>query len=501
MASLMIIIDLFAIVSFLVALSSIRDYRRRRGLPYPPGPRQLPLIGNLLDVPNNFSWLAYTELSKKYGDILSLHIFGRDFIVLNTTKATKDLLEKRGDIYSDRPVVQIFEMMQYWWLVPFARYSDFWRQARKVLDPGFRPGALMAHRPMVQTKTRTFLTRLLASPDEWEAHIERLQGELIFSITYGYDIKERHDRKLDAARQLAKLTSESALPGALLVNEIPLLRHIPEWLSWFSFKPFARFGYNLGQEVVYEPMRFAKESLLNGTAQPSLALECLRQTEQLSDPEREKAEEVIAGTLGSMDAAGTDTTVAAILSLLIAVLLNPDVQTRAQHELDAVTGRERLPTFEDRPRLPFVAAMCKEVLRWRPTVPLSIPHATIKDDIYDGFFIPKGAVVIANTWRILHDPAVYPEPDAFKPERFLDKEGKFRDDPILSSTFGYGRRICPGRHFAEMTIFIVAASLLSVFNIEKGRDAGGAGASYLFTGDGVNRSRAVSSQEIKEQRK
>ncbi len=67
MASLMIVIGLFALVSFLVALSSIRDYQRRRGLRYPPGPRRLPLIGNLLDVPNNFSWLTYTELSRKYG--------------------------------------------------------------------------------------------------------------------------------------------------------------------------------------------------------------------------------------------------------------------------------------------------------------------------------------------------------------------------------------------------------------------------------------------------
>jgi len=87
--------------------------------------------------------------------------------------------------------------------------------------------------------------------------------------------------------------------------------------------------------------------------------------------------------------------------------------------------------------------------------------------------------------RILHDPAVYPEPDAFKPERFLDKEGNLCDDPIFSSTFGYGRRICPGRYFAETTLFIVAASLFSVFNIEKGKDAGGTRASYPFTGAGL----------------
>ncbi|KAH8994576.1 hypothetical protein EDB92DRAFT_290801 [Lactarius akahatsu] len=129
---------------------------------------------------------------KLVGDILSFHIFGHVIIVLNTTKATKDLLEKRGDVYSDRPVVQMMKMR---WLVPFARYSEFWCQARKLLDPSFRPGALMAYRPMLQTKMRTLLTRPRASPDEWETHIER-------RACLGYN--------------LVKLASEFALPGALL---------------------------------------------------------------------------------------------------------------------------------------------------------------------------------------------------------------------------------------------------------------------------------------------
>lgn len=487
MVSLMMIIDLFAFISLFVVLLSIRDYRRRRGLLFPPGPRPLPLIGNLLDVPNKFSWLTYTELSRKYGDIISLHVFGKVIIVLNSTKATKDLLDKRGDIYSDRSTVPIFEMMKWGWLMPFARSADFWRHSRRLLDPGFRPGALVAYRPMIQMKTRTFLTRLLASPGEWEAHIERLQGELVMAITYGYEVKGNDDRKLYVARELATLISKSALPGALLVNELPLLRHIPEWMPWFSYKPLARFGYNLGQVVVHEPMRFVKESISNGTAQPSFALECLRQTEKLSLPEREKAEEVIAGSLGSMYAAGADTTVAAILSLLIAALLNPDVQARAQRELDAVTGRERLPTLEDRPLLPFIEAMCKEVHRWQPVGPLAIPHAATEDNIYDGFFIPKGAIVLPNSWAILHDPVVYPEPDAFKPERFLDKDGNLREDSVIPSAFGYGRRICPGRHLAEITFFMVAASLFSVFKIERGEDASGTEAGYPYTGAGLNR--------------
>ena len=73
----------------------------------------------------------------------------------------------------------------------------------------------------------------------------------------------------------------------------------------------------------------------------------------------------------------------------------------------------------------------------------------------------------------MHDPETYPEPEEFKPERFLNNDGSVRDDPTLSIAFGVGRRICPGRHFVDATIFIVASSILSVFNVMKATDENG----------------------------
>ena len=116
----------------------------------------------------------------------------------------------------------------------------------------------------------------------------------------------------------------------------------------------------------------------------------------------------------------------------------------------------------------------------------------------------SGAVVIPNTWwvissplfeqlltllrAILHDPVTYPEPDEFKPERFLNADGSLRDDPTLISVFGYGKRICPGRHFVDASLFIFIASLLSVFNMERGKDGGGDKPSdYTFTGGTIIR--------------
>ena len=126
--SLTAVLDILVLVSSLAAFLAIRDYQRRCGLPYPPGPRPLPLVGNLLDIPKEFSWLTYTQLSKKYGtnyfavsvhwhltegmpgDIISFRVFGQVIVVLNSIKASKDLVEKRPDIYSDRPLIPIFDM-------------------------------------------------------------------------------------------------------------------------------------------------------------------------------------------------------------------------------------------------------------------------------------------------------------------------------------------------------------------------------------------------------
>jgi hypothetical protein len=114
------------LVFLVAAFLAVRIYQRRRRLPYPPGPRRLPLVGNLFDIPKEFSWLSYAELSKKHGmvyfggkatltegmagDTLSFQVFGTVIVVLNSLKGNKDLLERRADMYSDRPVIPIVEM-------------------------------------------------------------------------------------------------------------------------------------------------------------------------------------------------------------------------------------------------------------------------------------------------------------------------------------------------------------------------------------------------------
>ncbi|KAH9976260.1 cytochrome P450 [Lactifluus volemus] len=235
MSSLFPLVDLFVLLFCFFALQTINARRRRRGLPYPPGPR----------------------------DVLSFRVFGQVIIVLNSVQAAKDLFEKRSQIYSDRPVIPFYEMMGMEWFLPTARYDEYFRRGRKLLDRGLRPGAAASYHPMQLAKTRSLLTRLLENPSEWEAHIELLQGELILAMTYGYEVSGRNDRRIDAARKLAEIGGETALPGALLVNDLPFLRHIPEWLPWFSYKPLARYGYDLGVEVRNELIKFVRDGMVS----------------------------------------------------------------------------------------------------------------------------------------------------------------------------------------------------------------------------------------------
>jgi cytochrome P450 len=107
------------------------------------------------------------------------------------------------------------------------------------------------------------------------------------------------------------------------------------------------------------------------------------------------------------------------------VVKHPQAVRKAQEELDRAVGRDRLPGFADQPELPYLRALVAEVQRWRPIIAGGLAHATTEDDVYEGYFIPKGTTVIPNAWAIHQDPALYPEPELFKPERFLDKQNNF----------------------------------------------------------------------------
>jgi cytochrome P450 len=142
---------------------------------------------------------------------------------------------------------------------------------------------------------------------------------------------------------------------------------------------------------------------------------------------------------------------------------------KAQADIDQI-ALGRLPTPDDYESLPYVKAIIKEIARWGPVSPLGLPHRVAEDDVYENYLIPKGATVFGNIWAIAHDDEVYPDPFTFDPSRHLGDKPQL--DP-LKFIFGFGRRVCPGAHLAEMTLFLNIATLLTVFNISKPVDGEG----------------------------
>jgi len=137
------------------------------------------------------------------------------------------------------------------------------------------------------------------------------------------------------------------------------------------------------------------------------------------------------------------------------MIIHPEIQRRAQAELDAVVGPHRLPTVQDRADLPYLGAIQKEIYRWAAIVPLGIPHCATEDIVYESHFIPKDSLLVNNIWQIAHDPENYVDPMAFNPDRFMDSKTILDPDTFV---FGFGRRKCPGIEVAHSTIFIIIAT-------------------------------------------
>ncbi|KAI0061748.1 cytochrome P450 [Artomyces pyxidatus] len=462
-----IVQGLAVFVAALVAVRALDSQRRRRGLPYPPGPKGLPIIGSILDVPKTTPWITYARWAETYGDILSLQLLGKTLVVLQSQKAIKDLLIDRRAIYLDRPRIPFFELAGWNWVLATARGTEAWRVERRAVDRSLGPAAILQYQPMQKQKTHEFLKRLLLKPRNFLDDITDLPGSVIMSLVYGYDISEGEDQYLDKAKEFNNLVPELVQPGALLVNDLPFLKALPEWLPGMGFKKLARDGHKLAEEAINGPIAFVKAAMEQGTARPSMAAESLPHCQSEED------ERHTTTALGSIYTAGADTTASTLSSFFLMLVLYPEVQKRAQAEIDAVTGGTALPDFGDRAHLPYVEALCKELHRWRMVGPTGLPHASIKDDVYEGYFIPKGSIVVANAWAILHDPELYPDPEVFRPERFLTSDGQPKDDPMLSMAFGFGGRICPGRHIVDAMLFIVVASVLSAFNVGVPKDAEG----------------------------
>ncbi|KAJ7495387.1 cytochrome P450 [Mycena latifolia] len=452
-----------------VTVYSLYLRRNRSQLPLPPGPPKLPLVGNLFDVPANFQWETYMEWSKEYNsDILHLNLAGQSMIVLSSMEAATELLEKRSAMYSDRPEMpMVTELMGWDFNVALMPYGDTWRINRRLFNQTFNTKAARQYRPLELTASRALLQRLVDRPDSFFDHFYQMAGEVIMAVTYGIRALPSNDPYITLAQEAVHSEALATVPGRFLVNTFPSLKYIPSWFPGAGFKRQASEWKKLARSLVEIPFAETKCQMESGIAPRSFTADHLQ---GLSDHDVYYEEKHIKATAATMFAAGADTTISSLATFVLAMLANPEAQKRAQVEIDSVTDGKYLPDFDDEESLPYVSALVKEIFRWRNVTPLAVPHVLTTDDEYRGYRLPAGSMVLGNTWAILHDEVMYPDPYAFKPERFLldGKPNPAVRDP--DAAFGFGRRVCPGRHLATSSVWITVVSILATFDIQKAVD-------------------------------
>ncbi|CDO68203.1 hypothetical protein BN946_scf184938.g55 [Trametes cinnabarina] len=396
------------------------------------------------------------------GDVVYLKVLGQSVILVGSYEAACELLEKRSANYSDRPQSVMVNMTNLDWIFVFKNYGAEWRRHRRELHNAFVPDVLSRYYSLQLEITRDLLHNLLTNPAEFSGHIKFFFAAVIVRVVYGLDAAHGDKKYYKLIERLATIAEDISTPGQHVVEAFPSMRRLPSWFPGAGFKKLAASWRKEIADIRDYLYESAKEMMLTSGVNESILTKL---TEEQAD------EELARSLMATIYAAGGDTTNASAHAFVLAMAMYPEVQKKAQAELDAVVGQDRLPDFSDQRSLPYVSALVKEVLRWHVVAPIGVPHRSVADDDYNGYFIPGGSIIIANQW----DPNHYPDPEAFDPDRFL-LNGQLNPnirDPS-SYVFGFGRRICPGRHFAEASLFITCASILHAFTISPPLDARGA---------------------------
>ncbi|KAF4604276.1 hypothetical protein EYR38_004698 [Pleurotus pulmonarius] len=416
--------------------------RTKKRPPLPPGPPADPLIGHLRIMPTDKQELVFHEWSKTYGDVMHLRVLGRDLIILNSVEAATELLEKRSALYSDRPNFTVYVMMGWDPDVAFLPYGSRFRKHRKLLHSHFTQQAIVQFQPIQLQNAHILAKGLLENKGDYHHLLSRYTTAIVMRIAYGHQILSDDDEFIQAANDSGYAQNNGGPPGGTMVDLFPirLYRSTPQsrqprlppsssvqyFPSWFPGTYYATFAREWrGKWQVIALLKKWKPSLTfwqaQGTAEPSFLATQL---------------EAVAG------------------------------QTLGKEDIEDLKGSAGIIFGAGAETAPYVTFLVDPLnMRW-----LGVPHRSTEDDIYRGMFIPKGSVIFANAKGMALDESIYAEPTKFNPDRFLPKSQGGNEEPHLGATFGFGRRICPGRHLATASIWIAVATIFATVNITKARD-------------------------------
>lgn len=395
-------------LAILVTFGCYRQYQLNHSRPQlvPPGPTPLPVLGNILSLDTTRPWLTFNDWRSTYGDMIYARLLNKPILVINSEELAKDIFEGRSNIYSDRTQSNVYEAFALDFNVGFMPYGERWRLHRRIFHQAFGQAEIPTYHAVQLRSARRMLFSLLQDPGNYANHFRMFTLSFVLSIIYDYEaLKAKDDHIVHAITSYAELVEHSMAPTAMMVMEaFPFLLQLPSWLPGATYKRASVKCIQAGHDVREIPFQHVKERMSTNDVGPCFVADALNRMDLSQDDDDTKTaiKEVasVAFTVASQSTTST------LLVFLLAMILNPEVQTKAHAEIDRVVGKDRLPDFDDRPALPYMEAILRETLRWHPVAPFGVPHATTTSDVYNGYFIPKGIAVFPNTWKALNP---YPE--------------------------------------------------------------------------------------------
>ncbi|WVZ97906.1 hypothetical protein U9M48_043408 [Paspalum notatum var. saurae] len=440
----------------------------------PPSPSAIPVLGHLhlLGKPMH---AALARLAARYGPLFSLRLGSRNAVVVTSAEHARECFTEHDVCFANRPRFPSLVLVTFdGTTLATSSYGPSWRNLRRVATVQL----LSAHRvacmcPTICAEVRAMARRMYcaaaAAPGRaarvelkrrlFEVSLSSLMETVARTKTSRTEADADTDMSLEA--QELKAALDEFIPLVDAGNVCDLLTVLSRFDVLGVRKKIAaavkRRDAFLRRLVDGERRR----SLVDGCEDDKKSMISVLLSLQKSEPET-YTDTVIMAMCSSMFTGGTETTASTAEWAMSLLLNHPEVMKQAQAEMDATVGNSRLLGADDLPRLGYLQCIISETLRLYPVVPTLIPHESAVDCTLGGHHVPSGTILLVNVYAIHRDPAAWPDPVAFRPERFED--GGTAQGRLL--TFGMGRRKCPGETLALRTLGLVLGTLIQCFDWE-----------------------------------
>jgi cytochrome P450 len=489
------------IVSIPLTYAAILLYRRdrpKRGLRALPQPPRNLFGGHEGKFDSLAPFIQWTDWAHQLGPIYQIKVGLERIVVVSDPRLAKELFEKRGSRYSGRLSPYIgSEILSQNRRVIFEsngpRHTAYRRQIHALLSISntqinqqiqeLESRQALHETMMFASKLRDLRRGATSSglkgapQDAYEdvrTILRRYALSVMMTLSFSHRVRNFEDPLVTTVFHIMEHITTFSGPGANLVDAIPFVKHLPSFVKLWE-KPFLA-EVERQWAFLNDLLRRTENQVRMGVSNSGLIATLIKQRQGMSQAEQDAQyldDKSIGYQAMTLMEAGAETTSITLYNFVLLMATNPRVMYKAQQLLDDVVPSSRLPSFEDLASVPYINQIAKEVIRFRPALPVGGSHKTVTDDEVDGYYIPAGSALMGNAWAMQHDPAHYANPEIFEPERFegikhkstfessLEKEAMDRDHYV----FGWGRRICPGMHLAEASVLLVAARLLWAFDI------------------------------------